>query len=299
MIVCSCDKADDNSDDEKTNSHKVEEPIKERLRTTVYTSPLSSQQFRAIADYTLADGSPAINVVCIFAGNYAASTPPYLRANNNKPPTSKPFNDNIQQVLDDGSVQYLQSKGIIVLLSILNGHQSVGWSQFTSQSEVTDFVQYLKKDVVDKYGLDGIDIDDEYSLGKPNDTSLSMVSTLMQEAMPDKMITKALFADLPYFQLGSGNDRLANNFKYGWEMSYGGSASRRIEPYTQYGLKKDQLSLGFWATAPPAALEEDVKWLKDSGYAGVMVFEFEKQANRDLMGTLVNSWLGPGNWNTP
>jgi chitinase len=122
---------------------------------TAYINPQSSPQFRNVAGYTLADGSPAINVVCIFAGNYAAA--------ESNPPTTQPFNENIQQVLDDGSVQYLQGKGLTVLLTITNGWQAVGWSEFTSESDALDFAQYLKTDVVDKYGLDGIDIDDEYS----------------------------------------------------------------------------------------------------------------------------------------
>jgi len=42
-----------------------------------------------------------------------------------------------------------------------------------------------------------------------------------------------------------------------------------------------------------------VQWLLDNGYAGIMVYAFESQANVDLMGQLVNDWYGPGNWNPP
>ena len=35
-------------------------------RMTAYINPQSSQQFRNAAGYTLADGSPALDVVCIF-----------------------------------------------------------------------------------------------------------------------------------------------------------------------------------------------------------------------------------------
>jgi hypothetical protein len=58
----------------------------------------------------------------------------------------------IQQVLDDGSVKYLQARGIKVLLSITNGHQPVGWSQFTSGRQALDFARYLKESVVARYG---------------------------------------------------------------------------------------------------------------------------------------------------
>ncbi|HSK80665.1 MAG TPA: glycosyl hydrolase family 18 protein [Thermoanaerobaculia bacterium] len=268
-------------------------------RMTAYINPQSSQQLRDTAGYTLADGSPALNVVCIFAGNYAAAKVPYLRANNDDPPTTNPFNDNIQQVLDDGSVQYLQSKGLTVLLTITNGWQPVGWSEFTSESDAMDFASYLKTDVVDKYGLDGIDIDDEYSTGTPNDTSLVMVTTLMRQIMPDKIISKALWQDYEYFKSTWNGHTLAGNLSYGAEMSYGGSPQSRLEPYTNLGLGKDQLSLGFWSGQPSPDPDRNVQWLKENGYGGVMIFGFEEQANVDLMGQLVDDWYGPGNWNPP
>ncbi len=279
--------------------HITQNPIRDNGLTTVYINPQSSQQFRNIAGYTLADDSPVIDVVCIFAGNYAAAEKPYLRAGNNQPPTTKPFNNNIQQILDDGSVKYLQDKGITVLLTILNGHQSVGWSEFTSESDAMDFALYLKTDVLDKYRLDGIDIDDEYSAGLPNDTSLIMVTTLMRQIMPDKIISKALWSDQEYFRATWNGHTLAKNLTYGWEMSYGGQPQLLLAPYTQFGMKKNQLSFGFWSGKLSTNPDQEVKWLKNNGYAGMMVFGFEKQANIGLMGDLVNNWHGPGNWNPP
>ncbi len=38
-------------------------------------------------------------------------------------------------------------------------------------------------------------------------------------------------------------------------------------------------------------------WLKQNGYAGFMVYDFESSANQQVMGQLVNGWMGPGNWN--
>ena len=272
-------------------------------RMTAYINPQSSQQFRDTAGYTLADGTPALNVVCLFAANYAASEVPYLRANNNDPPTTNPFNPNIQQVLDDGSVQYLQSKGLTVLLTITNGWSDVGWSEFTSESDAMEFAQYLQDQVVDQYGLDGIDIDDEYSTGTPNNTSLIMVTTCMREIMPDKIISKALWNDSEYFQATWNGHTLAENLSYGAEMSYGGEPQYRLPPYTEFGannsLNKDQLSLGFWSGQPSSDPSGDVQWVKDGGYAGLMIFGFEAQDNVDLMGQLVDDWYGSGNWNPP
>ena len=266
----------------------------EAPRVTAYISPQSSEQFRSLAEYRRADGCPAISVAILFAANYAADERPYLRAGNNNPPTTMPFNENLQQVLDDGSVRYLQARGIKVMLSITNGHSPVGWSQFTSEREALDFARYLKESVVARYGLDGIDIDDEYSSGVPNKTSLIMVTTLMRQLMPNKIIiTKALFEDRKYFRASWNGHRLAENLDYGWEMSYGDPPGPRLAPYTRW-LSKRQLSLGFWSGTPSRTPIEDVQWLRDQGYAGIMVFGFEEQSGVNLMGELVGAWMGPG-----
>jgi len=265
--------------------------------TIAYINPKETNQLRDVACYLLADGSPAIDVVCIFAGNYASSELPYLRANNNDPPTTNPFNDDIQQALDDGSVKALQDKGITVLMTVLNGQQPVGWSEFTSEADTSAFAAYLKTEVVDKYGLDGIDIDDEYSTGTPNDNSLVMVTAIMQQLMPDKIISKALWADLQCFGPTYNGKTLADTLSYGWEMSYGAGPDYVLPPYVAKGMAKNTVSKGFWSGSPSNDPTTDVNWIKNNGYGGVMIFSFEAQANIDLMGTLVNDLYGPGNWN--
>lgn len=264
--------------------------------TTAYISPQSVTQFQDIANWRLADGSPAIGFVCIFAANYAADSLPFLRANNNNPPTNQQFNDNIQDVLDSGAIAFLQSQGIKVLLTITNGWASVGWSEFTSQSDAQDFVDYLAG-IVAQYGLDGIDIDDEYSTGTPQSDSLAMVTTLMRQTMPDKLITKALWSDLQYFGVQWDGSTLEQNLDFGWQMTYGMPAKLMLPPYATAGMAPATVSKGYWSSQPPASVSEDVAWIKDNGYGGVMIFGFENEANVDLMGELVNDLYGPGNWN--
>ena len=108
-------------------------------------------------------GSPAIDAVCIFAGNYCTEKRPCLHAGNN-PQSKDEFNPNIKELFKDNPRNYLQDKGITVLLTILNGQTEVGWSNFQSEDVARDYVLYLKE-IVDTYGFDGIDIDDEYSKG--------------------------------------------------------------------------------------------------------------------------------------
>jgi hypothetical protein len=268
---------------------------------TAYINPRSPQQLNDVGGYTLANGKPAIDVVCIFGGNYAADTVPYLRAENNSTPTNVPLNRNILDALDAGCVEALQAKGLKVLLTVLNGFAQVGWSQFTLQEDAIKFAKYLKTDMVDKYGFDGIDIDDEYSDGPPNRTSLVMVTSLLREMMPDKLLTKALWwpEDLRYFGSTRNGKTLGSNLSLGWEMSYGDPPAGRLEPYIQVGMSKETLSLGFWDERSSGNPAQDVQWLKSNGYGGAMIFGFEEDVNVNLMGTIVNGWYGPGNWNPP
>lgn len=220
-------------------------------------------------------------------GGPGAAHNPMLRANNNDPVTSAPLNPNVQAAIERASV--LQDKGITVLLSVMGAHSATGWSQFTDQATAQAFVDYLKSDVVDRYGLDGIDIDDEYSNGPANNTSLAMVTTLMRQTMPDKLVTKALCSrdcgacdDSGPFSGDWNGHTLASNLHYGWEMCYmGRSISSRLSAYVGYGMSKNRLSLGFsaesWTSRTWPGLQEQAHAVVADGYAGCMLFSFENQ----------------------
>ena len=90
---------------------------------------------------------------------------------------------------------------------------------------------------------------------------------------------------------------LAENLAYGWEMTYGAPPQERLEPYTQWGMNKNQLCLGFWFHQPSPTPSQDVAWVKQNGYGGIMILGFENPSNVELMGELVNDWYGSGNWN--
>ena len=262
-----------------------------------YINPNNSTQFRNIGNYTLPDGMPVIDVVCLFAGNYCTNDIPCLRAGNNQPPTTKPFNSNIQEVLSDGSLRCLQEKGIVVLLTVLNGHTQVGWSQFTSEAIAQSFVNYLKSDVVEKYGLDGIDIDDEYSAGTDQVDSLAMVTTLLKTTMPDKLLTKALFNDLNYFSVSWKHHKLAHNLNYGWEMSYTlhTRVKQRLQPYTKCGMNAKSLCLGFSAESQfdpyHGTIISTMEKVMADGYGGGMLFDYESTQGPTLMKMIVDAMM--------
>lgn len=273
--------------------------------SVLYISPKNLNQFQEIGDYLLLNGKPAVDMVVFFAGNFCTLDKyPYLRANNNTPPTTEPFNPNVQEVLSSNLVSQLQAKGIKVLMSVLNGHTSVGWSQFTSkaEAEAEAFAQYLRDEVVDKYGLDGIDIDDEYSNGEVNYQSLAMVSTKIKAIMPNKLLTKALFSDSGQFQAKWQGHSLAENLDYGWYMVYNDPSASSLDQYVALGMAKEKLLVGFSAenqfAKPTAQVTSVLQDVGKSGFAGGMVFNYENTTNSiPMMEGVVNGNHGNGNWN--
>nr|WP_234434116.1 endo-beta-N-acetylglucosaminidase H [Streptomyces sp. NRRL F-5126] len=152
------------------------------------------------------------------------------------------FNQQVQSVLDNAATQIrpLQQQGIKVELSILGNHQGAGFANFPSQSAAAAFAKQLS-DTVSKYGLDGIDFDDEYAdygvngTAQPNDSSFVYLVQALRQDMPDKLIT--------LYDIGPSASRLSYNgvdvtsmFDYAWNPWYGSFDVPGI------GLPKDRLS---------------------------------------------------------
>jgi hypothetical protein len=263
------------------------------------TSPLVA------ADYVTAQGLNAVDIVSLFAANLNVTVfDDYVRlAPDVKVPTGGTLAVAHQDYIPlfQQSVAALQEQGLIVLLTFLNNHDAAGWSEFdpdtaAGQADAQTFAQQLQA-VVETYGFDGIDIDDEYSDGAPYPASLAMVTSMMQALMPGKLISKALFDDSDYFGPTYDGVGLAQTLTYGWQMSYGASPSDVLPAYVGYGMSQQALSMGFWTGQPSFDPSGDVAWLKSNGYAGVKDYAFEDSANQALLGSLVNDWMGPGNWN--
>jgi len=262
---------------------------------------VSLDKIQTAGCYTMTDGSAAVDVVCIFAANINKKPFPSEMielAPNTQVPAGYPYAvaGTDYSALTAEAVQKLQNKGITVLLTFLNNHDDSGWSEFPDVGTATNFAQQLQEIVV-RLGLDGIDIDDEYSNGQPVLNSLATVTTIMKQLMPDIIISKALFEDYEYFKPKYENQTLADNLTYGWEMSYWKAPQKRLPEYTTLGMTTNSIVCGFWSGNPSPNPSQDVKWLKGNSYGGAMVYAFQDQPNIDLLGNLVNDWNGSGNWN--
>jgi hypothetical protein len=190
-----------------------------------------------VLNYKRSDGSYQINVVNLVGGNFTyrnsdeAFSPPYLT-----------FDEGLQQVLSDGSVKKLQAAGIKVVLTVMgfgNGHY--GWSSLPTES-IESFVSYLNESILDEelgYGLDGIDIDDEYA--RSGDNLTAVVQSMHCTFPPNKIISKALWNDCDVIA------EIKDCLSYGCLMRYGNRVEvlqADYEIYLEKGMRHEQLLMG-------------------------------------------------------
>ncbi|MGO1069146.1 hypothetical protein [Lysobacter sp. CA199] len=206
---------------------------------------------------------PFFSDLVLFAANINGSTPDKAVLY---------YNSEMSAILKDNIdiVRGLQAKGIKVQISYLGNHQNAGWSCNMSTAGATKLGNAMVAEVV-KYGLDGINVDDEYSTCSGNAKAFYTVLKTIK-ANPDfagKSLTKALWSDASYFR---SPNNAADHLTEGYEMTYAGSVGY-LAPYVGYGMKKNALFLGispqFSSTSEVRSIAESVV---DGGYAGVMVW---------------------------
>ncbi len=231
------------------------------------------------------ESQPLFDVVFIFAANINYDDATQKATLFLNPQVSNLLNNELYKVKN------VQAQGTKVVLSVLGNHQNAGWGCFSQEADARDFANQLKG-AVDKYGLDGIDIDDEYSQCTPNDTSIHSVTKIMRDIMPNKLITKPLFKDLRDFQTPSQAGYLKQTLNYGWEMSYfsGDTCTGRLKPYIDAGVSKSKLGVGAWYAETPALRARSLAQcaIDNKLEGGMMIFDVKK----DSLDYLQTIWKG-------
>lgn len=151
-------------------------------------------------EYYFCNSSPreeVVDHVILFASNIRGNaTSAWLHHNQNQ-----------TYILNNVStlVQPLQNKGIKVLLGLLGDHTGVGFANL-SPAMLESFAQQVAT-CVNTYGLDGVDLDDEYArydlapagLPSPSAVILGNLVTRLRQLMPNKLITAFSFGNyIPY-----------------------------------------------------------------------------------------------------
>lgn len=201
--------------------------------TSIAYVEVNNADLANVGKYRLADGGNAFDVAIIFAAN----------VNYDGARAQLHFNDRAQWTLDNAATQIrpLQARGIRVLLSVLGNHQGAGISNFGSQAQADSFAAQVQQAVA-RYGLDGVDLDDEYSdygvngTPQPNQQSIGWLLTSLSARMPGATIS---FYDIgpASTALRSATPAVAATLAYAWNAYYGTYRAPVIP-----GLARSQLS---------------------------------------------------------
>lgn len=247
---------------------------------------VNNHQLGNVADYSLVgSGDPVFDLGIIFAANI----------NDNGSAAYLSCNDQVQATLDDAANQIrpLQDRGIKVLLSILGNHQGAGFANFPDRPSATAFAQQLA-DIVDQYGLDGIDFDDEYAeygnngTGQPNDFSFVYLVSALRDLLPDKLIT--------LYDIGPSASRLSYDgvnvgdlIDYSWNPYYGSWMVPDVP-----GLEKSQLGpaaiqIGATATETATALANQTV---SEGYGVYLTYDLPDTDVHDYLTTFTQPLYG-------
>ena len=235
-----------------------------------------------VGSYSLQDGSNVFDIAIIFAAN--------INYNGQKAVVFN--NPQVQATLNNAATQIrpLQAKGIKVLLSYLGNHQGVGISNFQSLAAAQDFANQVAS-VVNQYGLDGVDLDDEYAdygtNGQPNANaqSISWVIQALRQALPNKLITFYYYGTASNY-LAHASSSVGAMLNYSWNGVY----SQYIVPKVP-GLGRSQLSpaavdYGSTSTTTAASL---ATWTEMNGYGVFMTYNL---ASTDES-AYISSFTGP------
>ncbi|URX61608.1 hypothetical protein KR767_16290 [Luteibacter anthropi] len=230
----------------------------------VFLNNPSLQDVKDVGNFTVhGTGKPFFNELVLFAANIngASADKPVLYYNTEM---SNILSKNID------TVKALQKKGIKVQIAYLGNHQNAGWSCNMSKTVATGLADLMVADVV-KYGLDGIDVDDEYSSCSGNTTAFYNVLSAIK-SNPDfdgKILSKALWSDSAYFK---STTNVAKLLTEGYEMTYNENVTN-LAFYNTAGMGKNQLLLGIDPGNTPSSRVYDVaKSVASGGYAGVMIW---------------------------
>lgn len=152
----------------------------------------------------------------------------------------------------DKYIRHLQENGRKVCICIENGGKGVGFCNM-NDAQITDFVNQVKE-VVIRYGIDGINLWDEDNKYKENGipelttTSYPKLIKALRDAMPDKLLTlvdKGNATDYFYDSNLCGGIEVGSLIDYAWHGYVSGKEPMHIvqpgtqeQPYNEFNRKR-------------------------------------------------------------
>lgn len=199
---------------------------------------------------------------------------------------------------EPGVVEELHRRGIAFLLSVQNNHDTAGWSRFAPTPQgAADAAQLAQQcaAVLARYGLDGIDMDDENAArgAAVYDSAPAMATAALRAAAPDAVLCKALYVDAANFAAGYNGMALADHLDLGWTVSHWLTPQEQLEPYQ--GVMANRRVLCGFQINNYVPVRSDIHRMVREGYGGVLVYGL---GNPDYPGSdrvlhdLLSFWQG-------
>ena len=266
----------------------VADPVRrgDRIASIAYIEVNDNSILNA-GEYLLDDGSPAFDIAVVFAANINYDgEQAYLHCN-----------ENVQHVLDNAEtyIRPLQAKGIKVTLSVLGNHEGAGFANFPDAAAADRFAQQVAS-TVRRYGLDGVDLDDEWveygknGTGQPNEHSFIQLLQSLRKRLPNRLITFYVIGPSAEHQEYDGV-RSGDLLDYAWNPYYGAYIDFEVPglPRTQYGAAA--VDLGSGSTAP-----EDVRALAErtasDGYGAFVTYQLQEGDQTELVSAFTEPLYG-------
>ncbi|ATG54335.1 chitinase [Brachybacterium ginsengisoli] len=262
------------------------ERLLDRIASVAYIEVNTNSLLNA-GRYTLDDGSPAFDIAVIFAANINYDgTNAYLS-----------LNENVQRVLDeaDTCIRPLQEKGIKVVLSVLGNHQGAGFANFPTPKAADAFAQQVAQ-VVCRYGLDGVDLDDEWAeygangTSQPNDFSFVALVGSLRKRLPNRLLT--------FYVIGPSAERLEHEgtrvgdlIDYAWNPYYGAYNEYDVPglPRSQYGAAAFDLSS---ASTSPEQVREYAERTVQDGFGAFVTYQLPEEDTSELVSAFTEPLYG-------
>lgn len=240
------------------------------------------------AQYVLDDGSPAFGIAVIFAANinYDGDSA-YLH-----------LNENVQHVLDEAetTIRPLQAMGIKVTLSVLGNHQGAGFANFPDARAADRFAQEVAT-TVRRYGLDGVDLDDEWSeygangTGMPNAHSFVELVESLRKYLPNKLITFYVIGPSAERQEYQGR-RVGDLIDYAWNPYYGGFLDFEVPglPRSRYGAAAVDLRPS--SGTSPELIQDLAERTVEGGYGAFVTYQLQPGDQSELVSAFTEPLYG-------
>src|SRR5699024_10193713 len=204
----------------------------------------------------------------------------------------------VEHVLDNAetTIRPLQRRGIKVTLSILGNHQGAGFANFPTRKAADRFAQEVSA-TIRRYGLDGVDLDDEWveyganGTGQPNEFSFVAFVQSLRKRLPNRLITFYVIGPSAENQ-EHGGPRVGELLDYAWNPYYGQFRDFDVPglPRSRYGAAA--VDLGPESDTDPELVRDFAERTVEGGYGVYLTYQLQEGDQTELVSAFTEPLYG-------